>query len=148
LWSVLSLKHGNLHLDKSDVMCGKLGNEWCDVAFILKRIYFDGSSSLKQVVQFNRYEIRRLDGRSPQQHSDNSNVHFSRGQGRGAFCPGTFFSQASENQQFDCVFVVSNSGYKAAAWRVKFVTLFSVRIKATAEIVNRDHLKYSSLKQS
>jgi hypothetical protein len=27
LWSVLSLKHGNLHLDKSDVMCGKLGNE-------------------------------------------------------------------------------------------------------------------------
>jgi hypothetical protein len=44
----------------------------------------------------------------------------------GAFCLGTFFSQASENQQFGCVFVASNCGHKAAARRVKFVLLFSV----------------------
>jgi hypothetical protein len=37
---------------------------------------------------------------------------------------GTFFSQASENQQFACIFVVSNFGYETAA-----------------EIVDLDHLK-------
>jgi len=107
-WAVVvtSLKHDNLHYDKSDVMCGKLVNEWCDVAFILKRIYFDGSGGLKWTAQFSGYEVRRLDGRSPRQHCDNSDVHFSRGQGRGgsAFCLGTFFSQASENQQIWCDF--------------------------------------------
>jgi hypothetical protein len=32
----------------------------------------------------------------------------------GTSCLGTFFWQASENQQFGCIFVVSDSEYEAA----------------------------------